>query len=431
MPLTILDNENKNSKYSDSTPSDSKSTLICSHCGGHGKRQEKGDGRRETGEGEFPIICHLPRLPVSCLLPLTPLCFRGQPEYLPKTDNEGGSFLTDIEQPIGITMGCPVGIGPEIILKFFQTHAIETKTTKKSFSVIVIGSWRVLEQTSRKLGIPAHICPWNPGDTVIPGTIPVISAGDDRLRGLKPGMANKETALAMISWIEQAVRLIEDGFISAMVTCPISKTGLRLAGSPWPGHTEMLASLTKTDRYRMMMAGSRLRVVLTTIHEPLARVSSLLSRENVSDCIDMTIHTLIHDFGLKTPRVAVAGLNPHAGEDSMFGTEEEYIIRPAVEEFSGSEALVSGPWPPDTVYHRAAGGDFDAVVAAYHDQGLIPFKLLHFKDGVNVTIGLPIIRTSVDHGTAYDIAGRNMADCASLTAAVNMAASFAVNRGKL
>lgn len=341
-------------------------------------------------------------------------------------DNDENRLVAGLDLPIGITMGCPAGIGPEIIIKLFQAK----KKVKNPFPLIVIGSKTVLEKTGSKLGISSHIYPWNPGDAIIPGTIPVLSNEEDIFHDFEPDMANKETALAMISWIAQAVKLIEDGFISAMVTCPISKTGLRLAGSPWPGHTEMLAFLTKADKYRMMMAGSSLRVVLITIHEPLARVSSLLSRENVSDCINMTIHTLVHDFGLKTPRVAVAGLNPHAGEDSMFGMEEEDIIKPAVEEFSTSKALVSGPWPPDTVYHRAAGGDFDAVVAPYHDQGLIPFKLLHFKDGVNVTIGLPIIRTSVDHGTAYDIVGKNIADFSSLTAAVNMAASFVVNRSK-
>lgn len=343
-----------------------------------------------------------------------------------ETDNDYDSLLSSIEQPIGITMGCPMGIGPEIILKFFQAG----ERAKYSLPLVVIGSVTVLEQTGKELGISAHIYPWNPGDPVIPGRIPVIEGGDYKLHCLKSGMANKETAQAMIYWIEQAVELIKEGFISAMVTCPISKTGLKLAGSPWPGHTEMLASLTKADKYKMMMAGSRLRVVLVTIHEPLVRVSSLISREIVSDCIAMTIDTLAHDFGLKTPRVAVAGLNPHAGEDSMFGTEEEDIIRPAVEEFSCSHALVSGPWPPDTVYHRAANGDFDAVIAPYHDQGLIPFKLLHFKDGVNLTLGLPIIRTSVDHGTAYDIVGKNIADFSSLAAAVDMAALFLVNRGR-
>ncbi len=343
-----------------------------------------------------------------------------------ETDNDGGCELTGIEQPVAITMGCPAGIGPEIILKFFQAGG----KTGKSFPVVVVGSQKILEQTSRQLGLPRPVCPWNPGDTVVPGTVPVFSTGEDSFHGLESGLANKATALAMIGWIEQAVKLIGDGCVSAMVTCPISKTGLRLAGSPWPGHTEMLASLTGADKYRMMMAGSRLRVVLVTIHEPLARVSSLLSKENVVDCIATTVESLVRDFGLERPRVAVSGLNPHAGEDSMFGFEEEKIIRPAVQAFSDSTTLVSGPWPPDTVYYRAAAGGFDAVVAPYHDQGLIPFKLLHFKDGVNVTLGLPIVRTSVDHGTAYDIAGKNLADFSSLAAAVKLAASFVVNRGR-
>ncbi len=341
-----------------------------------------------------------------------------------KMDNNSKIILSNLKQPLGITMGCPAGIGPEIILKFFQAE----RKRKSSLPLVVIGSQKVLEQTGRKLGIPCPISPWNPGEPVIPGVIPLISTGKDSFHEVKPQTVNKETALSMIAWIKQAVQLIENGFLSAMVTGPISKTALRLAGSPWPGHTEMLASLTGADRYNMMMVGSRLRVALVTTHVPLAKVSSLLSEEKVKDCITATIDTLIHDFALPGPRVAVAGLNPHAGEGSMFGCEEEKVIRPAVQSFSGSKAVVSGPWPPDTVYYKAANGDFDAVVAAYHDQGLIPFKLLHFKDGVNVTLGLPIIRTSVDHGTAYDIAGKNIADFSSLAAAVNLAASFVVNK---
>jgi 4-hydroxythreonine-4-phosphate dehydrogenase len=189
----------------------------------------------------------------------------------------------------------------------------------------------------------------------------------------------------------------------------------------------MLAHLTGAKRCLMLMAGSRLRVSLVTIHEPLRRVPELVSRERVRDCICTTAQALKSDFALTAPRIAVAALNPHAGEQGMFGGEEAEVIAPAIADCAG-EGEVSGPWPPDTVFHRAAAGEFDAVVAMYHDQGLIPFKLIHFSDGVNVTLGLPVVRTSVDHGTAYDIAGLGRADGASLKAAFLLAAEIAANR---
>jgi 4-hydroxythreonine-4-phosphate dehydrogenase len=224
-------------------------------------------------------------------------------------------------------------------------------------------------------------------------------------------------------YIEEAVRLVGEDTCSAIVTCPISKTSLHQAGYPYPGHTEMLAALTQTQTVRMMMAGPRLRVVLVTIHVALQRVSGLLSEAEIKECIRTTCNALKRDFGIVRPRIAVCGLNPHAGEQGMFGDEEQRLIAPAIAGF-GEDAEVTGPWPPDTVFHKAAAGGFDAVVAMYHDQGLIPFKLIHFADGVNVTLGLPLVRTSVDHGTAYDIAGTNQADPTSLQAALAMAHSI-------
>jgi 4-hydroxythreonine-4-phosphate dehydrogenase len=190
----------------------------------------------------------------------------------------------------------------------------------------------------------------------------------------------------------------------------------------------MLASLCRSSDYAMMMAGDRLRVTLVTIHTALLDVPSLLTPEKIYNLIAMTARSLRHDFGIAAPRLAVAALNPHAGEAGMFGREEETMIRPAILRAERDGWQVSGPYPADTVFHKAVSGAFDAVVCMYHDQGLIPFKLLHFKDGVNVTIGLPIVRTSVDHGTAYDIAGRGLADPASLAAAVVMAGQIIVNR---
>ena len=329
--------------------------------------------------------------------------------------------------PLAITMGCPVGIGPEIIVKFFH-DVLDEGNNPPARPVVVIGNMAVLRKTARELGFSRLILqPWHPGDAVRPDVVPVFDDDDQPLDGLVWGQPNRATARAMTGYIEQAVRNIEQGALSGMVTCPISKISLKQAGSPFPGHTEMLASLTGSARYRMMMAGQRLKVVLVTIHEPLARVPEMLSVDEIRDCIAMTVDSLRHDFGYVRPRVAVAGLNPHCGENGMFGSEEADCITPAISGYDGP-GEISGPWPPDTVFHQAAAGSYDAVVAMYHDQGLIPFKLLHFKDGVNVTIGLPIVRTSVDHGTAYDIAGQGLADPASLAAAVHMAADICSHR---
>ncbi|NQT70368.1 MAG: 4-hydroxythreonine-4-phosphate dehydrogenase PdxA, partial [Desulfobacteraceae bacterium] len=190
--------------------------------------------------------------------------------------------------------------------------------------------------------------------------------------------------------------------------------------------TELLAERTGSKVFVMMLAGSRLRVVLVTIHIPLKSVPAVLSKERIIQTIRITGRALSDRFGCQDPRLAVAGLNPHAGEEGMFGDEEINIIAPAVQQARSEGFNVAGPSPPDTIFYRAVEGHYDAVVCMYHDQGLIPFKLIHFTDGVNTTLGLPIIRTSVDHGTAYDIAGTGRADPGSLVAAINMAAQQAV-----
>ena len=324
--------------------------------------------------------------------------------------------------PIGITMGCPVGIGPEIILRLFADPG---RSGDGRF--VVLGDRGVLEATRTLLGLDVEVVSWQPGSAVPAGAVPVLELSHLEPGRLRWGQPDRETGLAMARYIEEAVRLIRQGRLAGMVTCPITKTALNRAGFHFPGHTEMLAHLTERSDFWMMMAGRRLKVVLVTIHEPLARVPSLLTRERVAACIRATADSLAGDFGIPQPRIAVAGLNPHAGEGGMFGNEEVRVIAPAVRDCAAA-CSVSGPWPPDTVFHRAVSGDCDAVVAMYHDQGLIPFKLLHFSDGVNVTLGLPIVRTSVDHGTAYDIAGKGLADPASLGEACRMAALIVANR---
>ena len=324
---------------------------------------------------------------------------------------------------IGITMGCPVGIGPEIILKYFRDRPAE-----KDVVPVVLGDIKVLERCDRELGIGASCRRWNPGEPLPADGIPVMPVSSLDADALRWGLPDRETGRAMADYIKTAVLLIQNGILDGMATCPISKKALQEAGYAFPGHTEMLAQLTGGRNPVMMMAGSRLRVTLVTIHCSLADVPSGINLASLDRIIRLTHGALISDFNIRTPRIAVAGLNPHAGEQGLFGNEEATVIAPVVKELACEGIRVQGPYPPDTVFFKAAAGEFDAVVCMYHDQGLIPFKLLHFSDGVNVTLGLPLVRTSVDHGTAYDIAGKGVADPQSLAASVALAGAIARNR---
>ncbi len=326
---------------------------------------------------------------------------------------------------IGITMGCPVGIGPEIILKYFQSHR-----PTALFTPVVIGDLDVLRRNALFFNIPLPCVSWVPGELPTPGTIPVYNVGRLSFDSLHWGQPNHETGTAMAHYIEQAVTLTRRGDLDGITTCPISKAALHMAGYTYPGHTEMLADLIGETQFTMMLAGIRLRVTLVTIHCSFSNILENLTTEAILQRIGLTHTALRDDFALHKPKIAVAGLNPHAGEDGMFGREEAQIILPAVEEARRRGMAVEGPFPPDTIFLKASTGYYDGVVCMYHDQGLIPFKLLHFSDGVNVTIGLSLVRTSVDHGTAYDIAGQGIADPESLAAAVMLAATISENRKK-
>jgi 4-hydroxythreonine-4-phosphate dehydrogenase len=324
---------------------------------------------------------------------------------------------------IGITMGCPAGIGPEIVLRYFAG----TKRLS-DLQPVVLGDIGVLEKCASQLQLPSSCIPWVPGTPVPDRGIPVFQLSDLEREEIIWGQPSKATGLAMARYIEAGVELSMQGLIHGITTCPISKASLNEAGYHFPGHTEMLASLTGSNNYAMMMAGSKLKVTLVTIHCPLRDVSEALTEDSVFNMISITHRALMVDFGIKNPSIGVAGFNPHGGENRLFGSEEEEVIGPAVKRARKENINVSGPYPPDTVFFKAASGAFDAVVCMYHDQGLIPFKLLHFEDGVNVTLGLSIVRTSVDHGTAYDIAGKGLASHQSLREAVNMAAVISSNR---
>jgi 4-hydroxythreonine-4-phosphate dehydrogenase len=327
---------------------------------------------------------------------------------------------------IGITMGDPAGVGPEIIVK-----ALSDSTLYRLCRPLVLGDPEVLSMNLKKGQAPAIHEISRPSDAAgTPGRIDLMALS--RLdRGLTtPGDPTVEGGKAMVRYIIGAVDMAQQGAIAAMVTCPISKALMHDAGYAYEGHTQLIADLTKCNDYVMMLAGDRLRVSLVTIHCALKDVPTNLDQNKIYKTIAITSKALKEDFALESPRIAVVALNPHAGESGLFGSEEASCIVPAVLRAKADGLNVAGPFPADTLFHKAAAGQFDAVVAMYHDQGLIPLKLLHFSDAVNITLGLPIIRTSVDHGTAYDIAGKNMADPSSLKAAVRVAVTMAGNRAR-
>lgn len=337
---------------------------------------------------------------------------------------------------IGITMGDPAGVGPEII-----AMALADKQIYEVCRPVVLGDSAVLSAAVSRIDQNA---PGRLSNTVSinhisapahalgkPGVIDLLPLSDLASKSIEPGRPVVAGGKAMVDYILRAVDMAVRDEIQAMVTAPISKVLMHQAGYKYDGHTQLIAEKTDTKDYVMMLAGAKLRVVLATIHCALKTVPDLLDRDGVYKTILITAKALKEDFGLSRPRLAVAALNPHAGEEGLFGTEEQEIIKPAISEARDQGLIVEGPFPADTLFHQAVAGRFDAVVAMYHDQGLIPLKLLHFSDAVNVTLGLPIIRTSVDHGTAYDIAGTGRADPSSLKAAILMAAEMLKNRAKL
>lgn len=320
---------------------------------------------------------------------------------------------------VAVTMGDPCGIGPEIVAK-----ALDDATVRSACRPVVIGDCVAMERALTVTGSRQRIMAVSGTDWTEPAdgvTIPVLQTGTLSGSDMVHEQPTRATGEAVYRYITAAASLCLSGWASAMATAPISKEVLNRAGYHYPGHTELLAELTGAAEFVMMLAGDRLRVTLVTIHEALSAVPSLLTVEKVLNTIRIT-HRDVSRYFVPRPRIAVLALNPHCGEGGLFGYEESAIIRPAVEQarLEGIDAL--GPLSADTLFHFAARGDYDAVVCMYHDQGLIPLKLLHFDDGVNITLGLPIIRTSVDHGTAYGIAGRGVASAASMIAAIRIAA---------
>lgn len=317
-------------------------------------------------------------------------------------------------RPIAITMGDPAGIGPEIVGKLFREGSLPAPA-------LVVGDEAILR---RALGIVAPDLSIQVVESPAacldkPGTVPLLPVG--RLPADLPfGREDARAGRAAADYIERAVALALAGAVRAVVTAPINKAALKLAGVPFPGHTEMLAHLAGGAEVAMLLANDELRVLLVSIHVSLADAIKAVTLENELRAIRQA-DAACRQIGIERPRVAVAGLNPHAGEGGLFGAEDGRVIAPAVAAARAEGIEASGPWPGDTVFLQARQGSFDIVVAQYHDQGLIPVKYLGLEEGVNVTVGLPFVRTSPDHGTAFDIAGTGKADHASLRAALRQA----------
>jgi len=381
---------------------------------------------------------------------------------------------------LAITLGDPAGVGPEIILRLFaQEGDFRALSERCGVGVVpfVVGEARLLEETTRipevrrtvqadagaagfDLAVQALATP--PSEPPSPGVIPIVESPDFRFEGAPTiGKVSARCGAAAWAYVRHAVALVQSGAADAVVTAPLHKEALRAAGCPYPGHTEMLADLAGGVPAAMLLVGGGLRAALVTIHEPLALVPLLLSAEKILWRLRL-MDTFIPWFGLpprpggervrpggervqpggervrpnggrvrpegERVRIGVCGLNPHAGEGGIFGTEERDIIAPAIAQARAEGIAASGPLPADTAFHFHREGLYDAILAMYHDQALIPVKTLAFHEGVNVTMGLPFIRTSVDHGTAFDIAGRGVARPDSLRAALECAAVLARNR---
>jgi 4-hydroxythreonine-4-phosphate dehydrogenase len=325
---------------------------------------------------------------------------------------------------IAVTMGDPAGIGPEIILKTLADPAI-----KKAARLLVLGDWGVLQRACRRGRNPALLC-WQPGQQLLallddPRAHVVCSLSKLSASESRPGRPSKAGGHGAFRYIRVAAKLALSNVVDAIATAPISKSILIDAGYQYPGHTELLAELSRTPECRMMLMGAKLRVVPVTGHIPFTKVARSLTRENIHTTLRLTQRGLKDFFGIKRPRIAVAALNPHGGEEGIFGNEEIEVIAPAVKQGRRQGIAAAGPFPADSLFHHAARGHYDAVVCMYHDQGLIPLKLHHFYGGVALTLGPPFIRTSVDHGTAYHIAGTGKADETSMKEAILLAARLA------
>jgi len=326
---------------------------------------------------------------------------------------------------IGITMGDPCGIGAEIILK-----ALGSQELRQRARFVIFGFSEQISYTADMLELDLAFRRAHHEDIRrFSDDLVVLDHDEISQPAVMPRGPSRIGGQASMAFCRDAVEAAAEGLLDAIVTAPISKTSWRMAGfKKYPGHTELLAEMCRARNVAMMFISPKLKVVLATIHLALFNVRNVLTIGCVFNPIDLADAALREWFGLENPRIAVAGLNPHAGEDGRFGDEESRVIEPAILLASEAGINVSGPYPADTVFVQALDGKFDCVVAMYHDQGLIPIKLLAWQEAVNVTLGLPIIRTSPDHGTAFDISGKNKASPSSIIAAISLAIDLATGK---
>jgi 4-hydroxythreonine-4-phosphate dehydrogenase len=322
---------------------------------------------------------------------------------------------------LAITLGDPAGIGPEIILKTLARPEVG-----QGLRLLVIGDARILRRAGLALGI-ADVAIESVRDpqegSYLPGQITLLDLQNADPLECPFGQLAAPAGRAAVEYVFAACDLVTAGKAAAVVTAPLNKAAMNLAGFAYAGHTELLAQRTGATKVSMLLIGPTMRVVHVSTHVALDEAIRRVTQQRVAEVIEIA-HQSCRALGITQPRIAVAGLNPHAGEGGLFGSQEQREIQPAIEAMRARGMIVSDPQPPDTVFLRASKGEFDIVVAMYHDQGHIPIKLLAFDVGVNVSIGLPIIRTSVDHGTAFDIAGKGIAREDSLIAAIQVAAQM-------
>ncbi|MDK2861477.1 MAG: 4-hydroxythreonine-4-phosphate dehydrogenase [Thermodesulfobacterium sp.] len=308
-----------------------------------------------------------------------------------------------IENKIGITLGCPAGIGPEVILKSLKHF--QEKFPEVLSSLLIIGDARVIEQRAKWLGIK------------IPLEVEILSLTEIEV---KPGEPSVEGFKAMGLFVQKAIDLAKEGKIKAIVTGPISKEGLEKVGIKYKGHTEWLAQELGAKDFVMSFYGERLKVSLVTTHIPLKEVPEKITADKVFTTAKLSFEFLLK-LKVLNPKIALCGINPHAGEGGLIGEEEKTVLKEAITLCQKAGLPVYGPYPADSLFFWAYQGRYDLVVAMYHDQGLASFKLIHFEDGVNITLGLPVIRTSPCHGTAYDIATKGVANPSSFIQAIHLA----------
>ena len=331
------------------------------------------------------------------------------------------SAKKDSKPKIAVTMGDPRGIGAEIVAKAFARAA-----PHEFCAPLVLGDVAVLSRTIQRMNLGLRVA--EVGEEGLrdlqAGVLPVLPVSTLSSGKESGEIPPEESSRASFAYVERAGRMALEGKVEAIVTAPVSKESIHVTGIAFRGHTEYLAEISGTRDFAMMLAGEKLKVTLVTTHVPLESVAKLLTEEKIFSVIEIMARGLQEYFELRPPRMAVAALNPHAGEGGLFGNEELIISR-AVQRARDRGLSVSGPFPADSLFHRVQMGEFHAVVCMYHDQGLIPLKLLHFDTAVNVTLGLPFVRTSVDHGVAYDIAGKGLANSRSMEEALRLAAGMA------